>query len=263
MLGRIVAVAAVGALLVLGLSACQPVEIGSFKTRCDFVRRAQHDPIGQPGIDPSMHLHDFFGSQFSETAITPDLLRAYATTCDIAGDTAGYWAPSLLLNGQPIDATHVSAYYFGHPSIDVAPTPDGLRVVAGDATATSPQPQEIVKWHCNRHPPGFRAPGDCGSETVNLTVKFPECWDGVNLDAPDHRSHMAYLGSASACPPSHPTMVPRLVLHMHYTTHGDPNLTFASGSIHSAHADFINAWAPDVMADLTARCLVVRTVCRP
>ena len=21
---------------------------------------------------------------------------------------------------------------------------------------------------------------------------FPQCWDGVNLDAPDHKSHMAY-----------------------------------------------------------------------
>jgi hypothetical protein len=23
-------------------------------------------------------------------------------------------------------------------------------------------------------------------------IAFPQCWDGVNLDSPDHKSHMAY-----------------------------------------------------------------------
>lgn len=27
---------------------------------------------------------------------------------------------------------------------------------------------------------------------LELHVTFPDCWDGVRLDSPDHRSHMAY-----------------------------------------------------------------------
>lgn len=38
---------------------------------------------------------------------------------------------------------------------------------------------------------------------------FPTCWDGVNLDSPDHRSHVAYpesgtLESGGRCPSTHP-----------------------------------------------------------
>jgi hypothetical protein len=28
---------------------------------------------------------------------------------------------------------------------------------------------------------------------VMVNVRFPTCWDGVNLDTPDHMSHMAYV----------------------------------------------------------------------
>ena len=27
---------------------------------------------------------------------------------------------------------------------------------------------------------------------IQMTVAFPQCWDGVHLDSPDHKSHMAY-----------------------------------------------------------------------
>ena len=27
---------------------------------------------------------------------------------------------------------------------------------------------------------------------VGHVRQFPQCWDGVNLDSPDHKSHMAY-----------------------------------------------------------------------
>lgn len=42
-----------------------------------------------------------------------------------------------------------------------------------------------------------------------VNVRFPSCWDGVNLDSPDHISHMAYpvnesFESNAPCPDSHP-----------------------------------------------------------
>jgi len=27
---------------------------------------------------------------------------------------------------------------------------------------------------------------------IMISVRFPTCWDGVNLDSPDHMSHMRY-----------------------------------------------------------------------
>ncbi|OAA56272.1 hypothetical protein SPI_07883 [Niveomyces insectorum RCEF 264] len=51
---------------------------------------------------------------------------------------------------------------------------------------------------------------------IRATIIFPTCWDGKNLDSPDHQSHMAYSpgGSAlagSACPASHPIRVPQVM----------------------------------------------------
>lgn len=41
---------------------------------------------------------------------------------------------------------------------------------------------------------------------VRQQVFFPSCWDGVNLDSSDHKSHVAYPSGAGAgtCPESHP-----------------------------------------------------------
>lgn len=42
---------------------------------------------------------------------------------------------------------------------------------------------------------------------MRAQVFFPSCWDGQNLDSPDHQSHMSYpIGAYNdgACPDSHP-----------------------------------------------------------
>ena len=31
---------------------------------------------------------------------------------------------------------------------------------------------------------------------IMVNVRFPTCWDGVNLDSPDHMSHVAYRMSS-------------------------------------------------------------------
>lgn len=43
---------------------------------------------------------------------------------------------------------------------------------------------------------------------MRAQVNFPSCWDGVNLDSPDHKSHMAFASGGpnggGDCPASHP-----------------------------------------------------------
>lgn len=50
---------------------------------------------------------------------------------------------------------------------------------------------------------------------IRATVIFPSCWDGKNLDSPDHRTHVAYgPGQALAgdqCPDTHPVRIPQVM----------------------------------------------------
>ncbi len=85
---------------------------------------------------------------------------------------------------------------------------------------------------CNGNGSGY-APCD-SSDTRELPAKicpggirgsvvFPSCWDGKNLDSPDHRSHMAYstdgrVLAGSACPSTHPVRVPQLMYEMLWDT---------------------------------------------
>ncbi len=57
---------------------------------------------------------------------------------------------------------------------------------------------------------------------IRATVIFPSCWDGENLDSPDHKSHVAYApGSALAgdrCPATHPVRIPQVMYEIMYDT---------------------------------------------
>lgn len=49
------------------------------------------------------------------------------------------------------------------------------------------------------------------------------CWDGVNLDSPDHKSHVAFPANGSfemgsACPESHPVKIPQLFYEIMWNT---------------------------------------------
>jgi hypothetical protein len=49
------------------------------------------------------------------------------------------------------------------------------------------------------------------------------CWDGKNVDTPDHKSHVAYPSSGSfestgPCPASHPVRLPQLMYEVIWDT---------------------------------------------
>lgn len=46
---------------------------------------------------------------------------------------------------------------------------------------------------------------------------FYSCWDGVNVDSADHKSHVAYPTGAS-CPTSHPVQVPQIFIETIWNT---------------------------------------------
>lgn len=49
------------------------------------------------------------------------------------------------------------------------------------------------------------------------------CWDGVNLDSPDHKSHVAYpvggtFETGAPCPSTHPVKIPQLFFEIMWDT---------------------------------------------
>jgi len=60
--------------------------------------------------------------------------------------------------------------------------------------------------------PGF-PDHKCGGN-LQTRVDFPMCWDGINLDSQDHRSHVAYPSGLDngVCPSSHPKRLMHLFM---------------------------------------------------
>ena len=245
-----------------------PSRIG-FLVECQSVGLAQIDPIVAPGSARSDHLHEFFGNP----DVTPDTSTLSLTrtdrgdiACSDVNDKSAYWSPVVYQDGEVIRATTFRAYYKS-PTPDVTPMPLGLRVVAGDAAATSNQPSQVGFWEVNGRKEVTTADSDNmierppGANNVQLRVNFPQCWDGMHLDSPDHQSHMTYAVSGT-CPASHPVRIPQLVTFTQYDAVGGAGFELSSGPWFTFHQDFWNAWAPDQMSELTSRCIAAELMCR-
>jgi Domain of unknown function (DUF1996) len=138
----------------------------------------------------------------------------------------------------------------------VRPYPAGLKIIAGDSRAVAPQPLDVVWWNCGPFS-GVRRSGSIpracrAGFSLELHVRFPECWDGRRLDSPDHQTHMAYA-KRERCPATHPVLLPNLLI-VAYPARSGRALALSSGGRHSAHADFFNAWDQDALAGIVRRC---------
>ena len=56
-------------------------------------------------------------------------------------------------------------------------------------------------------------------DELELSMLMPSCWDGVNLDSADHRSHMAYTKNGEAVRRGVPGI--SLILHLTPRLRGD------------------------------------------
>src|SRR5699024_2702271 len=105
----------------------------------------------------------------------------------------------------------------------VLPFPQGLRMIAGNAKATSDQPLSVVAWDCGgggiESPHMYQCAGGSSQPMVS-ELNFPSCWDGVHLDSADHKSHMAYAAGNGACPTSHPVSLPQISMGIEYMNIG-------------------------------------------
>jgi hypothetical protein len=155
--------------------------------------------------------------------------------------------------------------------------PAGLKIVAGNAHARAPQDRNVTFWSCSMLEGAtwrWTRPRSCAKVNdrrhslnadnrkafIQLDVIFPDCWDGRHLDSPDHKSHMAYSDDWT-CPRSHPVKVPRLRFIVTYPIQEAQSLSFASGPIYTAHADFFNGWKQAALNKIVGDCFFYRPSC--
>ena len=238
---------------------------------CTDSHRLKDDPIVFPGEPGASHLHEFTGSWSTDAFSTLESMRASGHTCEL-DDTAGYWTPVLYnAQGELIKKRFAAAYYLGNQTNRkyVQPFPAGLKMIVSmqDSYAHG------GGWHCGNssHSLAILSPStipnceglDDGPEGIypditllEAKLVFPDCWDGVNLDSPDHKSHMAFSDDVTnLCPPSHPVPVPRLNFKNVYDTYGGPGITLSSGGPETMHADFWNTWDQAKLEALVKFCI--------
>lgn len=219
---------------------------GQFVVGCTFSHKGPNDPIVHFGMEGMSHQHDFYGATETDQDSTPEQLVEGDTTCDKKVDTAAYWQPALYDGDEEVEPLDIHAYYRAAPGVDpadVEPFPFGLALIAGDQTATKPQPGEATGWTCGSRTVLSDDPPTCpATAPLHLVLTFQDCWDGRYLDSEDHSSHAAYSKDGK-CPASHPVHIPQLTTSIRFPIWGEGHdLRLASGNIYSAHGDFLNAW---------------------
>jgi hypothetical protein len=252
-------------------------DIGAFRTVCDFSHMAFDDPIVYPGQPGRSHLHAFFGNTRVDGNSTAESIAAGGNSTCRGGtvNRTAYWAPAIIdtRDGTPVKPEVLIAYYkTGYHGIAPAAVqlmPAGLRMIAGDSSASAPTSGGVAIFTCidpstGNGPRTAELPSTCPvGNTIWATVMFPQCWDGVHLDSPDHKSHMAYPINGG-CPSSHPVPFPEVGLNFTYTVTdaaavahwrlASDNYDSSKPAGYSLHADWFNGWKPEAMQSFIRNC---------
>jgi hypothetical protein len=271
-------------------ASAYPDTVGAFRFICGAGQITNDDPIMYPGQPGKSHLHQFYGNIAANANSTYTSLRSAGdSTCNwigngTAANRSAYWMPAMLDGkGNVVRPDYVSIYYKQRPQSDpvvsdpsnprylgrAVPLPNGLRYIFGwDPTGVN-QIKTGGAWFNCQGPsatPGHYATlttalANCpAGNQVGAVIQAPECWDGKNLDSPDHRSHVAYASYGTwgylKCPSTHPYNIPSFTMGAWYTVAaGDTTSLWELSSDHMApgqpkghtfHADFFMAWDPSV-----------------
>lgn len=270
---------------------------GEFRMNCGFSHMNFDDPIVYPGKKGAAHLHTFFGNSDTTYLSTANSLAISGnSTCQggVANRSA-YWVPAMIdtATNTPLKPAGLAVYYKGNDPRTysfIKSPPAGLKMIAGNMLTTTTKTNYSAHYYCdpqndaNTDQSGISAQSSCKDHTwpdgwvskasVVMVVVFPQCWDGVNLDSADHKSHMAFAGgftTANGCPTTHPVLIPSITYNVRYYVPAGSDTTKwrlssdmypnTSPGGYSGHGDWFNGWKPEVMDLIVKKCLVSRMDC--
>ena len=189
--------------------------------------------IVAPGnVNGAEHTHDYVGNLTTDGFSTNESLAAAGTTCR-QGDKSAYFWPVVRVRNKgskavdPLNAHNfgdvqrpasVELKFKGSATGKVVAAPEFLRVLTGNAKSLSQAGvNQNAKWTCtgfenritSKYPLCPR-----GSQTVRI-ADFPGCWDGVNTDSANHRTHVAFADQAGNCPAGFKA-IPQLTITLKY-----------------------------------------------
>jgi hypothetical protein len=285
-------------LINVGLPAsAAPDVVGAFRFVCNAGQVLRDDPVVYPGQPGKSHVHQFFGNTGANAYSTYQSLRTSGqSTCMSPLNRSAYWMPAMLDGkGNVVRPDHMTVYYKRRPISDpkcslssgdvraegnCVPLPNGLRFVFGYDMITGKSPTGFVYFNCAgpTASPGHysdltTALANCPAgegNRVGAVIKAPACWDGKNLDSPNHRDHVAYHvrdpnTGINACPADHSYVIPTFTLQAwwHVGAEDDAKLwSLSSDSMRpdlpkgsTFHADWFGAWDNTIMGMWMDNCI--------
>ncbi|CAI4215798.1 unnamed protein product [Parascedosporium putredinis] len=233
---------------VAALALVGPVQAG-LRFGCSTLTTQRLDPIVEPGMVPSAHLHHIVGGNSFNATMEGDVgARATCTTCEMSEDFSNYWTAVLYFKHPTNGSYHrvpvknnaalaqgttggITVYYtqfdFNTDALERQPIkafPPGFRMTVGNPghdDAAAARSAVGLRYNClqtliNRGPELADFPDKPCPAGIFAVHHFPACWDGKNLDSADHQSHMyntmdrGGFTNAPPCPASHPVRVPQV-----------------------------------------------------
>ncbi|OTB03799.1 hypothetical protein M426DRAFT_262909 [Hypoxylon sp. CI-4A] len=262
---------------------------------CSGLTVQRLDPLVNPGQNPSAHLHQIIGGNSFNASMPPethDLASlSTCTSCQFTQDFSNYWTavifyrakngtykrvPQMAQAGMEGTQGGMVVYYMTDALFDTAQKSTvtafkpGFRMLVGDAGFRDREQARKFRqltYICMENQ-GTRAPEYIDFPTkpcpggIMANHRFPTCWDGKNLDSPNHQDHVSYpeegtFESGGKCPDTHPVRLPQILLETVWDTRAfnDPT-DFADGKQpfvwstgdetgYSSHADYLFGWQDD------------------
>ncbi|ESK84708.1 carbohydrate-binding module family 1 protein [Moniliophthora roreri MCA 2997] len=210
-----------------------------------------------------------------------DFQASTCSACSIKENKSNYWKPTLYFQ-SPKNGTFKRVTQPGSSIGDfkggmvvyyiqvgqVTAFPKGFRMISGDpylhSYNSSINGSRSIMMRCletdlTSGKDYYGMPTTKCKGGVRSQINFPTCWDGKNVDTPNHKDHVRYAIGASfgnfgqGCPSTHPVQLPLLFLE---TVAVSNHFVWAMGDPtgFGYHGDYMMGCPADTLKAAMAQC---------